>query len=246
VPGGVPIKTLSFLDVASGAVRQPHPHLVFLGGYAPQWSPDSVSVIVWGNDAEDGDRLGYYRVDVHTGQTRPIKITGNRGAPAASQCAPDGHQFLYNDHTRGIVSLDLRTGLEDVIVPQPVNVAFGRFALSRDGRSIAVMTSLAGTPRRGPVIDIWTGHQRRELVRARSGELFDLEGWTPDGRGVLFLEGVGQPADVWRIDTAGGEPRSLHLRINGEANPLSLSPDGLRVAYPERIRHVELRILPLR
>jgi Tol biopolymer transport system component len=245
-PGGVPLKTLSFLDVASGAVRQPHPHLVFLGGYAPQWSPDSVSVVVWGKDAEDNDRFGYYRVDVHTGQTQSIKITGNRGAPAASQCAPDGHRFLYDDHTRGIVSLDLRTGLEDVIVPQLTNVEFRRFALSPDGRSIAVMTHSAGTPNRGRVIEIWTGNQRRELVRARDGELFDLEAWTPDGKAVLFLEGAIDQSDVWRIDTAGGEPRPLHLRINVEVNPLSLSPDGLRVAYPERIRHVELRILPLR
>ena len=132
--GHVPLKTLTIKEVASGRERDLTPRLSYLGGYSPQWSPDSQSVVVWAKDRDRDDRWGYFRVDIRTSETTPVVVIGNNGFPAISQCALDGRTFLYVDPARGIVSHNFTTHEDKTVVSRGERSNIWFFAISPDGQ----------------------------------------------------------------------------------------------------------------
>ena len=88
----------------------------------------------------------------------------------------------------------------------------------------------------------------RELARAGRPESLQFQAWARDGQHVLFTRGQGALRELWMASATGeGEPRDMQLALPVAApNPLTVSPDGHQIAYPERIQARELwiRLLP--
>ena len=179
--GGVPLKTLIVKDLTTGVPREVHPPLAFLGGYTPRWAPDGRSLVVWGSDDGDDARLGYYRVDVQTGATSAVVVLGINMA-ASSEFTHDGRAFAYLHPRHGIVSRELSSGEERIVV---ADREIGDFRIAPDGRSVAYIRSTGGEGNwSGALVAHVPGHAPREIVRVHE-EALKLHAWTPDGQGLL-------------------------------------------------------------
>jgi len=221
--------------------------LGFLGGYTPEWAPDSRSVVVWASDDGRDDRLGYYRVDVRTGEATAVVIRGG-AEPANSALSPDGRRFFYRHPDRGIVVRDLTTSRERVVVSGP-NVPF---RLSPDGRRIAYARDLRRPEGWATALLVQQVDEAapREILRVDRPDFLRLQAWSPDGTRLLYTRASGDRAhQLWAVPISAGTPISLGVSFirsgSGEPNGLSLSPDGRQIAYPERVVQAELWIGPL-
>jgi hypothetical protein len=165
--------------------------------------------------------------------------------PPSAQFAPDGEHYLYLDPPRGIVSRQLSSGDERVVVPPRAGWDLGRFVLAPDNHAIAFMSSKEERPDAWTTaleIREWSGAARILAQRLTPLRLM-LHAWTPDSRHVIYSEGhTTNPYRLWRMPDAGGPPVDLHFATRPTANPISLRPDGRQIAYPERVIEPELWI----
>jgi Tol biopolymer transport system component len=243
--GGVPLKTLTIKDVETGRIRRLRARLAFLGGYTPQWTRDGTRVVVWGRDSPDVTRTGYYLVDVLSGETEPLIVSGI-ASPARSQFSPDGLNFLFNDNRTGIVSLDLVTGARKLVLPLEILGKVGRFALSPDGTMIAFTSSTRFPDERWVVkLAVLRQGYASEIARAATPEFLDVVGWTRDNR-ILFVRGDNPDANpIFEIAPDGGPAQRTDWLVRIAPDMPSISPDGRHVAYGENVIRAELKIVPL-
>jgi Tol biopolymer transport system component len=104
-------------------------------------------------------------------------------------------------------------------------------AWSPDGEKIAYMVRRVGA------YQVWTMNEdgQEALQLTRSGqELWDyLPAWTPDGRTVFFNQrrlGAFRPW-LMRIDYGGENPESQRMNFVTPIEDVTLSPDGLWLAF---------------
>ena len=89
------------------------------------------------------------------------------------------------------------------------------------------------------------GHAPVAVARGDWPEWIDLQTWAPDGH-LLFLRGRdGQSGRLWRVRADAGVAEDVGQDFLRTPNTLSLSPDGRRLAYAERLITPELRATPL-
>lgn len=242
IPGFVPSMSLVVQDVASGAERTLTPRVASVDSYAPRWTVDSRSVILRAREQET-KRPGLFRVDVRTSETDIVAWTDQN--PPYFECSPNGRDFLYVD-ARGIVSLDLSSGRERVVVPRGVKSSVGPFGISPEGGAIAFVRRTAVDGGETVALEVQSiGGPPRELVRVKPPNDLRFQMWTPDGQDILYTQWTGPVTSafpLWRIAAKGGEPRDTHFAFAGAINLGSLSPDGRRVAYTERELFWELWI----
>jgi hypothetical protein len=144
------------------------------------------------------------------------------------------------------VARDLSTGEEHVTIAKDPRSDLGRFAISHDGEAIAFIRSRQSGGQRLTTLEVQqSAGGPRELARAVAPSYVSLHAWTPDSKALLFARGVGtKPYRLWRIPAEGGEATDMHLSLTPTPNGISLSPDGQRIAYPERVMLHELWITP--
>lgn len=244
-PGANPARTLTIQDMVSGEARQVPVPLLFVGGYSPRWSPDGRRVMIWGRSEEREESFGYFEVEVDSGALTPA-VTIGRSVPAISQYSPNGQHFLYGHPLRGIVARHLSTGDERVAISNGRYSSIGPFVVAPDGESIAFIGWAQTGGRGATTLEVQSLSGRpHELARATAPDWLWLHAWTPDGEGLLFARGTGtKPYTLWRISARGGEPIDMRFSTVHTPNPISLSPDGQRIAYAERIIEHELWITP--
>jgi len=244
--GAAPLKTLTIQELQSGSSRTIPARLGFLGGYTPRWAPDGRDVIVWGSDSGADDRMGYYRVDLQTGQTTLVVLTGP-GVVANAQWSRDGRSLFYTDHGRGIVNRDLASGKEAIAVTFPRGAHAGRFLGSPDGRSIAFVKTTQRGKSWTNTLNVQTRSGVRRLMTTTAPEMLALHAWTADG-GLLFTRGGdNRPHPMWHVPATGGPARRIPFSIAVTPNPVTISPDGRRMAYPERVIEplLSISVLPV-
>jgi serine/threonine-protein kinase len=238
---------LTIHDVASRKNRTMATELAFLERDSPQWLPDGQRVLVLGGDQPGKERLGYYEVDVRTGQTRAMLF----GRKPMARLLPDGTGLLYLDEKRGIVARKFATGEEVTVVPGPTP-KWGRFSLSPDGTMCAF--SYTVTREAGAFSTDILGVQTlngpmHELARVNYPEYPEFQAWTADSGHVLYTRrrvGAGAapaPQRLWVSPTTGGRPRDLQLDLPDV--PISVSPDGRSIVFQGRVTGQELWIQPL-
>jgi serine/threonine-protein kinase len=241
-PGTTGARILTIQDVGSGETIQVDVPLLFVGGYSPRWSPDGREVLIWGRNEERVEDFGYFRVDLQSGAVTRV-LTLGMNAPALSQYAADGQRIYYVDPKRGIVSRALASGEESIVVPRGKREAIGNFALAPALDSIAF---IGHYPNGVTCLEMLSSDGRqRELTRAVQPSWVALHAVTPDTTGFVFARGTGaKPYSLWLMPSAGGEPVDMQLSLVPTANPISLSPDGRRIAYTERVMRQELWSTP--
>ena len=247
-PGGMETRILTIRDLRAGTERELTTSLDQIQGYSPKWLENGREVIVDARDQPDWSRLGYYRVDVRTGRTSPVVITGTDGNLGAFECTRDGRTLLYLSRTRGLVAHDLSSGHEAVLIPQP----FGRFVLSPDGRSIAfgVVTHHGDDADDTNVIKVRAPDgQSRVIVDPQGRGVVFLQGWASDSLGILFTTAPSWQADavghLWRTDPQGQTKHDMGLAVLGNTtNHMSVTRDGRRLLYTEAESFQELHTSP--
>jgi hypothetical protein len=234
--------------------------LTAIYAHKPLWTSDSAGVILVGSDG-GSDRMGFYRVDVRTGATKPLLFIRS-SVFGYAQCAPNGRDFFYVDETHGIIVHDLTSGAQHAFAPGPAVVPDGPFVLIDEGRSLAFVQKIPGV--RGhdgsqpddvyAIVVQHQGDRPREIHRFAAGTKPILQAWLRRTGELIYLtasnmrmNSVGattdNPRSVWRIALAGGVPQQMHFTMDdGLPTPLSLSPDGHQLAYSTRTVVSELWI----
>ncbi len=219
---------------STGEVRELQPRLLYF--LQISWAPDSRSLLTSGIDVKG--RSGVFRIDATTGDVTLIAETIGNAYPKWS---PDGTHVYYrkncpvSDSERcTLADRDLRTGSERTVT----SGALGNFSVSPDGQSIAVLKG-------GPIglaaaqavvqVRIDTG-ATRDLLRAGPSEILPPWAslpWTPDGKAVLVRKRT--PNELWVVPMTGAAPYKFEADVRTWAfnpfSPLSLHPDGRRVAF---------------
>jgi Tol biopolymer transport system component len=224
---GIVIRSLK-----TGAERLVTPRLRNLD--QPRWFSDGRSLLVAGADFRG--RPGLYRVGARSGDsTLLVQSRDARESLRSAACSPDGKTVFYlralaTAEPSYLLARNLETGQENEL-----HSAVYRFALSPDGRRLAVITADARGGSSRLMILPAAGGEARTLLSLGLKELIwsDLT-WTPDGRALLFTRFKNTPQGrttvLWRISADGGEPQPLPLEMAGLRN-VRVHPDGRQVAF---------------
>jgi Tol biopolymer transport system component len=169
---------LTIQTIATGGERHIPMPLRISKGYplAPQWAPDGGSVALRGAGASD--RRGFFLMGIATGRVTPLLMfdpLGDESRYRHFEWTPDGRAFNYRTGSRKVVRRDLQTGRETLVT----DGVTGYFSSSPDGRLVAVQ-------RVGALWVIGPGASRREVVKPAAPEGLALQGWTSDGRRLLY------------------------------------------------------------
>ena len=231
--------TLVILSIETGEARDVpvklEPYLVHV-----HWFPDGRSVLVGAWESSKHDSIGFYRVDLQTGDHRLVISSPGPGIGHA-ELSPDGKTIFFFSSGEpklrgGVVSRDIESGKERELARVPYLAGYGwaRLASSPDGKYLAF---------RSPIDERqWTalwllpaaGGALRELARFRQSETEDFRelAWTPDGRNVLIVRRTGKDEmpELWRIPIAGGAPQRTGLSVES-IDIVAPHPDGRRIAF---------------
>jgi dipeptidyl aminopeptidase/acylaminoacyl peptidase len=177
-----------------------------------------------------------YRVDLKTGEFRPIPSIPSIGMPS-----PDGKTLylLRRDPKDAatapdrIVAVDIESGRESQVSIPPV-AGSTSFALSPDGRTLALMwNDLQSKQKRIARVAV-DGTGYRELSSGAAGVIGNELTWSPDGRRILFNKRR-DDKPMWQIvwvSADGGTPQFAGVEIDDvRLQGMELSPDGSRLAY---------------
>jgi len=231
--------TITILDTASGTTRDVVPRLSSTGITPPRWSPDGFSVVVTGTSLEN--RMGYFRVDTTTGETTSVvqfDSTNPGGEYGEYRWSADGRALLYRHLPRGIVSHDVATGIETVVVDPQANALtrFWGFAESPDRSSLAFVAGTRGSSPQAKALFVQeAGGQPRELLRVTNPESLAFQQWTSDGQHIFvtrFMLGDDAHA-LWRVSLSGGAAEDTNVRIPAftQFYPISVNPARTRLAF---------------
>ena len=231
--------TLVILSVETGEARDVpvklEPYLVHV-----HWFPDGKSILVGAWESSRHDSIGFYRVDLQTGDYRLV-LSSPGPVIGHAELSPDGKTLFFFSLGEpklrgGVISRDLESGKEQELakVPYLAGSGWARLASSPDGKQLAF---------RSPIDErqwtaLWllpaTGGELRELARFPQSETEDFRelAWTPDGRNVLIARRTGKDEmpELWRIPIAGGEPQRTGLSVEG-IGIVAPHPDGRRIAF---------------
>jgi Tol biopolymer transport system component len=206
---------------------------------APQWSPDSDSILVTGADNNLKIARGLYLIDAETGNVSPVvrneskKEDDKYTEPFWQVYSKDGKHIYYIGNSKLIMRHNLETHAESELYRSTPRIY--RLAISPDGRQLAFVEG-ASELQGCKVCTISTsGSQVRELYTLKKTErgtwMVGLW-WTPDGTNLVLGKTDNLPdkkTEIWMIPVKGGEPSKFELPV--KANHLSLHPDGRRIAF---------------
>jgi len=175
---------------------------------------------------ENGTR-SIYRVDVKTGEFKPVLTVDPSPDGTLGQLSSDDKTFyVQNSDWDSIVAFDIATGLQRTVFKLPRTGKLGAFALSDDGRRLA----LAIDDGKGTVIaSVSTnGSDYRELY---SEALKGSVAWANGTNEILFRAFQDSSWKIMRISLYGGKPVSTGLERSTPIGWFSLNKDGSRLAF---------------
>lgn len=224
--------SLVIRSVSDGSEREVVPRPPFLQMYRLRWSPDGRAVAVSATD--EARRFGVYTIAVADGAVRAVE-NGDRFAHGDPQPAwsPDGRALLFVAHpagssTRVLLARDLQSGHERVISRET-----GALAFTPDGKGLATGTVDPSRKRSVLTVSLAGGKPRTVLEIDSPGAFGTTLAWTPDGRYIFFTVPAAtkeEPAALWRVPAAGGQPEKLALAMPG-LREVRVHPDGRRIAF---------------
>ncbi|HSE97867.1 MAG TPA: tetratricopeptide repeat protein [Blastocatellia bacterium] len=207
--------------------------------HSPAWSPDGRFIAVFGYD-EKG-RSGLHRINVQTGEVRPLIYADARESVDCPNYSSDGQTFLFrrrnsNDGETSLVARHIETSNEKKVYSAR---HIGNIAQSPDNRQLAFCaTHPSGEGPEALLVMPASGGQARVLFQVPKGEGINAIAWTSDGRWLLYITNSepdpGKPGTVWRVSVEGGKPEPTRLVLMPiQLGGLSFHPDGKRVALPD-------------
>ena len=239
---------------------------IHASNWGPTWLPDGRGVLV--SDVNFGTgRFSVQQVDIQSGQATQVFDGVFREVWHQTRVSPDGRSVYFTRRTPGpsaaksdlvLVRRDRTTGEETELYRAKSLDAVGFFglAISPDGNFLAFGQNVENG--RHLVLLPTTGGPARVLYRgAYSMPQPGTGGFTRDGRHVIVSgrDPAGPQAGenvmnaLWALPIDGGEPKPLGLERRWGIGPVTMSPDGTRVAFAASERSGEVwtirNLLPL-
>jgi Tol biopolymer transport system component len=220
-------------------------------GYAaaPNWMPDSRSLLVRDSDWET-QRFTLWRVDVETGR-QSVALEGELGAVHGRvRVSSDGRSVFLTRREKAtselnllrLVKRDLESGEEtELYRAESQGVGFFGLALSPTGDRLAFSANVGMRDERHLIVVPTAGGAGRVLYRGDYTHPTPAGGvWTRDGRHILAVtQDTKSIHRVWAFPADGGEPRKLDI-IHEGLGQLDLSPDGGRILFAGQERNAEV------
>jgi Tol biopolymer transport system component len=238
------VTRLVIRTVANGTqreIRMPRLRIPPYGFVAPpRWFPDGRSVLVASYESQR-PVLGFYRVDVGSGQAELLHSTRSQVGPGLGKFAlsPDAKSIFYIDldepKPRETVPQLMRFDLDARrAVELKRGLPFQDVAVSPDGKELAIATSDYADKSIALLVMPAGGGEPRVVYRSRGGtNVFGLA-WSPDGRFLVFPRSTGAGAqDVWRVAVVGGDARTMGVGTDDVFFP-SIRPDGRAMTFASR------------
>ncbi|MCR4403769.1 MAG: hypothetical protein NUW06_00455 [Candidatus Acetothermia bacterium] len=212
--------------------RDDHPLLpaTFVLEGAFSWSPDGRRLVY-----SSYDRFGHYfsyndlyLYDLEAGKAERL----TRGARAYNPVfTPDGSSILFGKQGPGdrtsLMRLELATGAVETIKEFPPDTFLDFFALSPDGRRLALSIW-----KRPGFSDLYlmsaTGGGLQPLTQDRNEDLRPT--WSPDGEYVLFDSIRDETFNVYAVHISDRSFLRVTNAVSGASAP-TISPDGKRIAF---------------
>ncbi|MGH9648948.1 MAG: DPP IV N-terminal domain-containing protein, partial [Terriglobales bacterium] len=185
--------------------------------FAPVVSPDGRTIVF--SSARTGSP-NLWRMDSDGGNLRQL-TWGGLDFPAG--ISPDGKWVLYESSQSGQPALwkvPLEGGKPAMLSPSGYNAT-----LSPDGKLIVHFVIDPKALRRRVVVISWDGGEPLHTFAFRSGF-----GWSPDSRGLDYVEIRNGVANLWRQPLAGGKPRQVTNFTSDEMFNGAWSHDGKQLA----------------
>ena len=214
--------------------RSPQP--VNISGQ-PRWSPDGLSLHMWGNS---NGRRGLLRIAADTGEARLIMEMGARWD--GFDWSADGKYVFFplrGEKIHQIVRRNTVSGEENILYSGPRRPR--GIAVSPDGRRLVFVLFRDKADEKGCVCTLPAdGGEVKVLDTPAEGDLpwrvHEIT-WTPDGEKVLFSNSKG----LWIVSAdAGGPAEKTSLKLPGSIGQLSMHPDGKRIAFTNSTSTTEL------
>jgi Tol biopolymer transport system component len=264
VDGGEVSVTIQSVNGREVRELEPSDPIKGFGARALEWSPDGKSFLVFAFPNEPftkGRPGGLFKMDAQTGDASLVTHSEDPNEiihlPAWSA---DGKSVSYELVRRvgwnpilgvRIMERDLETGAEREIVQDAnfgsleVPRSIADYAFSPDGGKIVFVSRDArtknGTRYNYLKVKPVGGGETTELFRLERS--IGIQGWTPDGRYILFQDGErfggGRSKNLWAMPATGGEPRKIELSMK-EVGRLRVHPDGRQIAFASTEMKLEL------
>jgi dipeptidyl aminopeptidase/acylaminoacyl peptidase len=213
-------------DLTPGAYDSPTWFLGAPDGYAI--SPDGSEVCFASNRTGKPawtTNNDLYLVSVHGGEPRNI-TKDNPGSDASPQYSPDGRYIAYTSQARDGYESDLlrlrvydrQTGKVKDVTPG-FDQWVGSFAWGSDSDTLYFTA-----PERAQQPIFKTSVSAAKVEKVLGGSNDDLQ-VKPDGKGLVFTgSSLTQPAEIFRVPTAGGTPTQLTHANDAVMAELDLNP----------------------
>jgi len=205
-----------------------------------RWFPDGKSFLVGGTtEDQSGQPPGFYRINAESGEVSLIKRAAGAVSRVGGELSPDGKAIYYVHRETGkdarLMVYQMETGEEKELFRSVSSQSiewWWRLCPSPDGRQLAFVSRDSATGSTAVKVMPTGGGKLRELVGGPRYRGIELGGWSPDGRYVLIVRNGqgGQPSQLWRISTEGGEPQQLEVSMQRLRFP-GVHPDGRRVVF---------------
>jgi Tol biopolymer transport system component len=167
----------------------------------------------------------------------PVQLTTEGGT--LPTLAPDGQWVIYTNPMtgrEGVWKVPLAGGMPERIL----DALAVKATVSPDGKLLAyAYTDRATKEYRLAVGAVTGGEPLRIFDHVTVG--FGNITWTPDGRSLIFANGISMDLELWPL--AGGAPRTLVDHGDEELFSFDLSPDGKRLAYTKGIHTLRLVLI---
>ena len=226
--------TLVIRTVATGEERDIplHPRVPIHSFAAPpRWFPDGRSVLVAALRPQQSG-IGYYRVDLTSGDAELLQHTTKWGIPAMQpDLSPDGKTIFYAHDDAELTQLirfdidsrrETKLRVADGLVSLAVSPDGTQLAYLQRG-SIEVMPAAGGEPR--------TVYRAPGVTADQSTVV-----WMPAQRDLLFVQSRGggekDPHVLWRVPLNGDRPEEVGIaRTGGYPFSPQMHPDGRRIMF---------------
>jgi Tol biopolymer transport system component len=161
-----------------------------------------------------------WKMDIDGGN--PVQLTRN-SFEFFPKITPDGKDVVYDRRMGGVFKVSLTGGEPIQLIPDPGYQP----SVSPDGRLLAVTKRRVDPP--GNYLDILPlagGPSIRQFdipVLAMTGTPLS---WTPDSKGVIFLDSRDGVGNLWLQPLAGGKPKQVTNFSSDRIYSFDWSPDG--------------------